>query len=261
MLVKREHLYLALSVFLPYRFTLFESQKRPTKILLNVTIFFSILFLLMTGKVAAYIGFGVGLFLYIIIKRKIGLLLPFIALGIFFPLVIVFTQEYVPSLYRRVNHKIQTRIVRNTSGERDLTKEGFFAENLGGAIQAFKDNLLTGSGLGGFGQRYGRHEVHSTYFKILGEGGLLGVFGYSLFIITFLSYFFNGKEVRRNNPYAKFLSHMFPFIIGCLVSWAYTYHLRKREFWILLAIITIAHFLMKQHSYNLKNRNIINNSK
>ena len=125
-------------------------------------------------------------------------MLPFIALGIFFPLVIVFTQEYVPSLYRRVNHKIQTRIVRNTSGERDLTKEGFFAENLGGAIQAFKDNLLTGSGLGGFGQRYGRHEVHSTYFKILGEGGLLGVFWlFFIYYYVLKLFFFNGKEVRK----------------------------------------------------------------
>jgi hypothetical protein len=45
-----------------------------------------------------------------------------------------------------------------------------------------------------------------------------------------------------------------PFVIGWLISWGYTYHLRKREFWIAFAIISIVYKLI----IDSKNKKIIN---
>jgi len=65
---------------------------------------------------------------------------------------------------------------------------------------------------------------------------MLGVVGYLLFMAKFLAPF---RYRSRGDAWQEFVYYLFPFILGCLVSWTYTYHMRKREFWIMAAIIAI----------------------
>ena len=96
--------------------------------------------------------------------------------------------------------------------------------------------------------RYERHEVHSTYLKIIGETGLLGIVPYLLFLFFTLSMLFSKKifvqESSGIHPWFAFLMELRPFVIGWLISWGYTYHLRKREFWIAFAMISIVYKLI-----------------
>ena len=58
------------------------------------------------------------------------------------------------------------------------------------------------------------------------------------------------KQYYKDNPYIDYLQRMIPFVIGCMVSWGYTYHLRKREFWIMIAILVIVTYQAKLYDYN-----------
>ena len=160
-------------------------------------------------------------------------------------------------LYNRLNSKIQTRIVDNVSGDNNLAEEGFIADNFKIAIEVFLEKPLTGGGLGGVGGgNYGHHEIHSTYLKIVGECGIFGIIGYCAFMFLFLKVFFF-KSSKKLNPYKNYLTLMFPFILGCLVSWSYTYHMRKREFYILLTIVSITYFLAQKVEKELNKKNLV----
>jgi hypothetical protein len=119
----------------------------------------------------------------------------------------------------------------------DQGEDSFIVTNYSAAFSAFMDNPVFGSGIAGFFGRYSDHEVHSTYIKMLGEAGFLGFFGYLIFMyFTFAKVFYHRKWL---NEYSDYIRNFIPFFLGCLVSWSYTYHLRKREFWIMLAIVCL----------------------
>ncbi|MCH3883134.1 MULTISPECIES: O-antigen ligase family protein [Tenacibaculum] len=252
------YMLVVLTMLIPLRgSSLFNTLVPKTKKTVKLSLIFSSIFLILTGKIAAYIGVGFGVFFYLILRRKFIMLLP---LSLFLGLV-VFLTPYVeviaPMLYKRLNSKIQTRIVDNVSGENNLAEEGFIADNFKIAFEVFLEKPLTGGGLGGVGGgNYGSHEIHSTYLKIIGECGIFGIIGYSLFMILFLRVFFL-KSSKKLNPYKNYLTLMFPFILGCLVSWSYTYHMRKREFYILLTIVSITYFLAKEFEKELSKKKIL----
>jgi len=224
-----------------------QYQKR-----LTISIVISIIFLFSTGKIAAYIGLLVGLILFFLQQRKFKIL-GFVSI-LFVILYFGFLNlgKFAPALNNRLNKKIETRIIQNYEGTSTST---FFQENFGAAVQSFLDRPLTGSGIGAFYGKYGRYEVHSTYLKMLGEGGVLVLLGYIIFMLVFLKLF--KKKYSEENPYSHFLKLVIPFIIGCLVSWSYTYHLRKREFWIMvsvLAIVTYGAQLWKEKQFKNLNQ-------
>ena len=159
-------------------------------------------------------------------------------------------ESLAPDVYARINVKIETRITNNLNDENDL-EDGFIAKNLKEALTVFNEHPLTGSGIGGFQGVYAYHEVHSTYFKIIGETGLTGVIAYFVFLILLVFNLLGLSREKNENPYADFLWNLKPFLYGCMVSWFYTYHLRKREFWILFAIIGIASYLRKNTSWQI----------
>lgn len=252
------YMLVVLTMLIPLRgSSLFNTLTSRTKRVVKISLIFSTIFLILTGKIAAYIGVGFGLFFYLILRRKFIMLLPLsMVLGL-----VVFLMPYVetvaPMLYNRLNSKIQTRIVDNVSGENNLAEEGFIADNFRIAIEVFLEKPLTGGGLGGVGGgNYGHHEIHSTYLKIIGECGIFGIIGYSIFMILFLRVFYY-KSSKKLNPYKNYLTLMFPFVLGCLVSWSYTYHMRKREFYILLTIISVTYFLAKKFEKELSKKNIL----
>lgn len=122
-------------------------------------------------------------------------------------------------------------------------QEGFLAENIDAAKVAFRANPIVGVGLGNIaGVITERYEIHSTYLSLLGNGGLLGAFGYLLFMGV---HTWQVLKPRGANPYVKYLHYYLPMLVGLAASWAYTYHLRKREFWILFFVVSLVIYAAK----------------
>jgi hypothetical protein len=224
-----------LTVLIPLFYSKLKEQlSRRYQKRLVISIVMSLLFLFSTGKIAAYIGFTIGVVFFLLQQRKFKLLGIASILSVFIYMGFLNIGKFAPSLNNRLNRKIETRIIQNYQG---TNTNSFFQDNFGGAIKSFTDSPLTGSGLGAFYGNYGKYEVHSTYLKMLGEGGVFIALGYLIFILVFLNLFKN--YFSKENPYENYLLLMIPFILGCLVSWSYTYHLRKREFWILVSVLVI----------------------
>lgn len=202
--------------------------------------------LLFTFKRSAQIGFIVGAALIVlkllrsssIRDKKIGAYV-FMAVALLTPLGLVLFYwgiENISGMAWRFSNKVNANTIQSFS-------EGFLAENLNGMWKAFTDKPLFGVGPANVAGVYTlKYELHSTYMKIIATTGLVGTLAYVLFM---LSFFINIFKARSVNVYGRYLSYFFPLYIGLVISWAYTYHLRKREFWILFAIISFALFLYK----------------
>ena len=235
------------TLFAFYSSKLFELLNRKQRNFIRLTLIFSFLFFITTGKIAAYIGLSVSFFCYVVYKRNFKVLIGSALVAMLIGFIVIKFETAAPLLYGRLVRKVQTRILEPAEGKENNTGSNFIKANFGGALQAFNDNPLTGSGIGGFMNRYGRYEVHSTYLKIVGETGIIGIVGYFVFMIYFLKTVFIPSSIKKKNPYADFLRQLSPLMIGCIVSWGYTYHLRKREFWIMFAIIFLAYRLIFLH--------------
>ena len=209
--------------------------------LLSISVIFSILFLFITGKIAGYIGFVIGISIYSIFFRnsKSIISISLMALVVFF--LYSNLETINPILYKRLKYKIESRVVHKLDG---TSQDNFFESNWGGAVEAFEDNPFVGTGLGAFDGSYRRYEVHSTYLKMIGETGIIGSIGYLLFISSFLLLL--KKQKYFSSEIYDLIKKMRPFVVGCMVSWTYTYHVRKREFWILLVFLLIIHYVAKK---------------
>ncbi|MFM2049025.1 MAG: hypothetical protein RI955_1573 [Bacteroidota bacterium] len=241
--------YMLISIIVLFAFynsKLFFELNRKQKNLIRCSLLFSFLFFITTGKIAAYIGFVVSFLSYFIYKRNAKVLIGTAIVTIAITFVLINLENISPIIYNRLEQKVQTRIVEPYEGKENNAGSKFLKSNYSGALESFNDNPITASGIGGFMGRYGRYEVHSTYLKIIGETGLVGIVGYLIFMFYFLRLFFVSSKIDKANPYASFIKELAPLIIGCVVSWGYTYHLRKREFWIMYAIVYIAFRLMKR---------------
>lgn len=250
-----------LAVLIPVRSSRIIDLFRPKqKQIINYSVILTIIFLFLTGKIAAYIGFVVGMSLYFLLQRNFkSFIMSFVVMVIFY---FMFTnlESIAPDIAKRINNKYNTRVAVNfdDDGSSVLDEDQFIGSNLRLAIEAFEDNPVTGSGIGAFGGGfYSKYEIHSTYFKMIGEGGIIGVLAYLVFVYYFMQKL---KFRSRKTPYQEYLYYLYPFIIGCFVSWAYTYHMRKREFWIMFAVIIIVDQLIKNDIVSL-NENIIRNKK
>lgn len=239
-----------IALFYPLKNTdLFNKLDKKNRFKLRLAIAIGILFLFATGKIAAYIGFVIGIGLYAIYNRKIKNLLTITIFSVLLFFVYMNIENIAPTIKKRIDRKYETRITQNLDGS---SNSNFFEKNWGGAIRAFKDNPISGTGIGGYYQIYDQYEVHSTYLKMIGETGILGSLGYILFMTSFIFMFKIPNRTTKNNPYYNYLKQMTPFIIGCLISWSYTYHIRKREFWIMTAVLMIVVFQAKLYDYNKK---------
>lgn len=242
-----------LTIVIPLRYSSLSKKISSLNIkLLNISIILGLLFFFVTGKIAAYIGIVVGVFLFLIYKRNFTTFIGVTAAGLMLFFVYLNLNTLAPDTHRRIQSKYESRITGSieniNSGE-----DSFIKKNIGHALQAFEDRPIIGTGIGAISGNYGRHETHSTYFKMIGETGLLGVFGYFVFIISFLT-LFRIRRYKKINPYADYLASMVPFLMGCFVSWSYTYHLRKREFWILTTIVVICVYRAIEYNKELKRK-------
>lgn len=224
--------------------------------LVNVALL-SILFLALvfTFKRAALIGLIVGvIFLAISMllsgsirdkKYSLYILSTVLLLAPFIIILYSWGLENIDSMQWRVEKKFGEDAAEQFS-------EGFMLENIRAALSAFEARPLLGVGLGNvagiFSEKY---EVHSTYLKILACGGILGMLAYCWFVVNL---FYALIKSSAKDVYSRYLSYLVPMTLGLLVSWAYTYHLRKREFWVLVSIVVIAGVLQKRSSPVSNNR-------
>lgn len=256
--------FMQITLFMMYAFSRTELKNRfsvNNKLLLRISLIVGFVFFVLTGKVAAYIGGSVGILLYLIMKRRLSSF--FTVLLLLAGLVWLFNElpTIAPQINKRIFAKVRTRILEPmeiSDSRSKVNGTAFINRNFESALTAFYDNPLTGSGIGGFMGRYERHEVHSTYLKIIGETGLLGIIPYLLLMYFMLRMLFSKRimvdESNDIHPWFAFLMELRPFVIGWLISWGYTYHLRKREFWIAFAIISIVYKLI----IDSKNKKILN---
>ena len=246
---------LAILIPLKYSMIYYNYSKNKTT-LINTSIILSIILLLLTGKLAAYIGLFVGTLIFIIVRKNKKILKPILILVTIILITSPALKSLAPSVYERIEYRIYKRVELSFEGRGFLHPNGFMVNNFNEAISSFKANPIAGTGLGGFSEvnqiNHLRLEVHGTILKLLGETGVLGLIGYLIFIIIFLN-LFRIKDLNQTNIYINYLLNMFPFILGCLISWMYTYHMRKREFYILLAIVSITSYLAKKYDYLFSN--------
>lgn len=203
-------------------------------------IFFALVF---TLKRAALIGFSIGcilIFLKLLLStaKKDKLLAVKVicsALVLIIPSVffMIWGLDNVNGLMWRFGNKINSDAIEDFS-------EGFLAENIRYTLTAFDINPIIGVGLGNVaGIISPKYEIHSTYMAILATSGLSGVMAYIYFIFTWLKTLLSTSKLSENREFLVLLTLMSS---GLLVSWCYTYHLRKREFWILLTISMYAYY-------------------
>jgi O-antigen ligase len=203
--------------------------------------------LMLTFKRAALIGFAVGLFLFLIklafsgsTKDKKTAVI-FLAAAVFIAplmyLVFQYSIENVAAMRWRFEYKFRDDAVEDFS-------EGFFSDNLNAAMAAVGDHPFFGAGLGNIiGQYTEKFELHSTYLSVLGNTGLVGLACYSIFMITWVVGIY--RDAGKGSPETRFLSYVLPFIFGLAISWIYTYHLRKREFWIMFFIVLACRYAVE----------------
>ena len=78
-------------------------------------------------------------------------------------------------------------------------------------------------------------EVHSQYFAILGETGLLGVVAFLCFLAA--AVFQVGLFMKQKRVDGWMTLGLTIAFAACLLSGTYNYFLRRREFWIVLGLI------------------------
>lgn len=237
-----------LSVLIPVRSSkFFDYYSWRQKRIITYSVVLLLLFLFLTGKISAYIGFAIGLAGFTLLQRNYRSFIMVIITGTIFLYLFNNLELIAPDVANRIVNKYESRLGGAISGEDSyFDDDNFYGRNIKDAFEAFSDSPLTGTGIGGFAGTYSNYEIHSTYFKILGETGILGVFAY----IFFMGKFLNKLKFRsRKEPLQEFIYYLVPFVIGCLVSWAYTYHVRKREFWIMFAIIVVVNQLIINDKY------------
>lgn len=136
-------------------------------------------------------------------------------------------------------HGVSYRLNRKMTGDAlDDFASGFFTENLRASIEAVKMRPFVGIGLSNAsGLVTERYEIHGSYFAVLAYSGTIGLAAYLTFLARVMWVVVSGSGLE--NRCSRYLYYFWPFFIGLIGSWIYTYPLRKREFWIMLAIVSV----------------------
>lgn len=112
----------------------------------------------------------------------------------------------------------------------------FWLNNLSDAWAAFSDNPILGAGVGGIVNVYSSHEIHSSYGSVLASLGVVGFVVYVAFCVQLVA---GTASCKSSDSRARRLASLALAIwIPLFIGYSYTYHLRKREFWITAAILS-----------------------
>ncbi len=196
--------------------------------------------LVFTSKRAALIGLAVGLavlavtMLFSTSKRDKKFGLAMIVMLVFLAPLAYYAFQWGMDNIEGMAWRFQRKFNAGTVEE---FQEGFLSANIAATKAAFSASPIIGVGLGNVaGIITAKYEIHSTYMAVLGNGGLLGAMAYLYFITV---HAWQALKFRGRDPYAMYLRYYMPMLIGLVCAWAYTYHLRKREFWILFLMVSL----------------------
>lgn len=212
----------------------------------------SLLLLAISSKVSSVLGLAAALSLMVACSvlifgsfaaiSKISLLLILTV-----PVLIGLITYGGEDLAGRITGRFMARISAEAGGG------GFATDNWTAAILAFGDYPFFGTGIGAFAGNYHEFAVHSTYLKLLAEAGIFALLIFIFFLIVVLSYL-KFDRILMNDGFTRVGVLLGYSIIGLSLSWGYTYNLRKREFWIILALFiaarTISRLVVRAHRHN-----------
>lgn len=230
--------FTVLSILIPLKYSECSINKKTNKNLLNLAIGITLLFMLTTGAISIIISFIIAYVLFFIWNLSDKKIIKDTLYGVLIMFVFVMSSFFLMnSFYKNLIFRIKSRVTERQSGTAEAS---FIIENMKCTFVSFLDNIYLGTGLGGFVNNYSVFEIHGTYFKVIGETGIIGVLGYLCFMIVLI------KLIVVNYKRCKLF---IPFLIANLISWSYNYHLRKKEFWILFAVINIFLFVKEEKKH------------
>lgn len=191
-----------------------------------------VLALVLSVKRAALLALVVGGVLFLVRgvrRREMGRTL---AIGAVSVLLLVPAYRWFSEASAAFRWRIQYKLSAN-AGE---TVSRFAESNIVLAREAFMAEPIFGVGLGTISASGENYELHSTYLNIVASTGLVGLLAYAFMIYTL---FRSVSRPRNDDPRAPRFARLFvPMLVGLMMSYGYTNHLRKREFWITAALTT-----------------------
>lgn len=194
-----------------------------------------------TFKRAAMLGFVFGFVVFfgrlLVVGGKKQKIVAVIILVSALPLygLFSFLVEYAANNVSGVAYRMTRKI---SADALDDFSSGFFVENMRASFEAMKMRPVFGIGLSNAsGLVTDGLEIHGSYFAVLAYGGILGLAFYLMFLVRIL--YISISRSGLGNIHSRYLYYSWPFFLGLVGSWIYTYPLRKREFWIMLAIVSV----------------------
>jgi hypothetical protein len=220
-----------------------------TNLLLIISIGVALIF---TSKRAALVGFAVGLAVLAVSMmlsgskrdKKLGILM-FGLILLVAPLAyyaFMWGLDNIEGMAWRFGKKFNANTVEDF-------QEGFLYENIVATKAAFSRSPIIGVGLGNVaGVLTAKYEIHSTYLALLGNSGILGAIAYIVFMAV---HAWQAFKFRGPDRYSMYLRYYVPMLVGLMFAWAYTYHLRKREFWILFFVVSLVIHAARRQAHDL----------
>ncbi|HST60834.1 MAG TPA: O-antigen ligase family protein [Longimicrobium sp.] len=218
-----------LAVALPLSFV---AGDRKRKLELTILTAILVLALVLTVKRAALLGMGVGGTLFLVRglqRRQAVRTLATLTISV---LLLVPAYRFMDSASAAFRWRIAAKL-SSSAGE---SVQSFAATNYETTRDAFLSDPIWGVGMGTITASGARFEIHSTYLNILASAGIVGVLGYLVFVWWL---FRSITRPRNDDPRAVPFARLFlPMMLGLMLSYGYTNHLRKREFWITAALVS-----------------------
>lgn len=223
-----------LSILLPFRYFKFFKLNDKVNLFFNMTLLLTILLMVASGAISIIISFILTASCIVLMNIKDKKILKDLSiLGAVFVVFVTTLYFYATELFTNIVYRVNSRVLDRKN---DTPEASFIVDNFFDSIKAFKDNMLFGSGLGGFVNNYSEFEIHGTYLKVIGETGIVGLIAYLVFF-----YFFIKLILQLDKDYLKYF---IPFLVGSVVSWSYNYHFRKKEFWLLFSFLMILNYTL-----------------
>ena len=144
---------------------------------------------------------------------------------------------------------LEKRIERKFVSDFDGSSQSFLSDQVYKTLDIIEISPFFGAGASGsIGFLGSRHEIHNGFLKVVGISGLVGGVLFGFYWLTMLKEIYSSRRESVVRNYYGFVATVCPLFVGYSVAWLYTYPLRKREFWLLMAFIYVfIHFEKNQH--------------
>lgn len=217
--------------------SLYFQFKKNSIIKMSIILIIGLTIMISTGSRSSLLGLLIALILIVFISLFVYKKIRLVIIMMLFPLTL--SMLYIASKLKT------TGFISNLLGRYEnveIESGGFVSNNWGTSIEAFKKYPFNGLGIGNFIEYSGGYEVHSTYFSVLAETGLLG---FIPFIIILVYTFLVALNNIRYNKYKLLSIYLFSVYTGFLVFSLYHISNRNRYFWLLIVLIFIVRKLQK----------------